>query len=56
VSFSPAARNASAAKITAAAYLRRDSSPACSSTCVRPQPEHLARRGHVTNGPPEVTT
>src|SRR5262249_39636167 len=54
--FSPAARRARAEKITGAAYRRRDSSPEASSTCVRSQPAHLARRGRVANEPANVTT
>ena len=54
--FSPAAPSASAAKITGAAYLSRDSKKPGNSTCVRPQPPRkIARRGR-TSRPANVDT
>jgi hypothetical protein len=52
----PAARSASAAKITGAAYLRRDSKNPGSSTCERPQARQSARRGRTTASPANVAT
>jgi len=49
-----AACRRSGAKITAAAYRRRDSSQAGNSTCVRPQPRQIPRRGCTTTGPANV--
>ena len=54
--FNPAARNASAAKITGAAYRRRDSSQAGSSTCDRPQPRQTPRRGRSSADPASIAT
>jgi hypothetical protein len=54
--FNPAARSASVAKITGAAYLRRDSKNPGSSTCERPQARQSARRGRTTASPANVAT
>ena len=45
------AASTSTAMITAAPYRRRDHRSAGSSTCVRPHPRHLARRGQNSSTP-----
>jgi len=51
-----AAASISTAMTTAAPYRRRDHKTAGSSTCVRPQPRHLPRRGQNSSGPLSIAT